>query len=297
MSLKLAVIGLSEGNGHPYSWSAIFNGYNPVPMEDCGFPVIPRYLEQQTWPEDCLMDAKVTHVWTQDKQLSNHIAQAAYIPNVVDNMLDVIDEVDAVLLARDDAENHLSFAEPFLNAGLPLYIDKPICLSVNELEQLYALEKYPGQIFSCSALRFAREFQLSEGDITEIGPLVQIHAIVPKDWDRYSVHVIEPLLALAGNQGAVREHQKWRYRDTCTNHYAWESGFQASVTTMGSLGCPLSLRVIGECGWKDLFFSDTFYAFKTALNCFVQGVFNREVMSDVAFLQKVVEMIELGRKS
>ena len=26
MTLKLGIIGLSEGNGHPYSWSAIFNG-------------------------------------------------------------------------------------------------------------------------------------------------------------------------------------------------------------------------------------------------------------------------------
>ena len=33
MTLKLGVIGLSEGNGHPYSWSAIFNGYDSVEME------------------------------------------------------------------------------------------------------------------------------------------------------------------------------------------------------------------------------------------------------------------------
>jgi len=26
--IKLAMIGTVEGNGHPYSWSAIFNGYD-----------------------------------------------------------------------------------------------------------------------------------------------------------------------------------------------------------------------------------------------------------------------------
>ena len=26
--LKIGIIGSSDGNGHPYSWSAIFNGYN-----------------------------------------------------------------------------------------------------------------------------------------------------------------------------------------------------------------------------------------------------------------------------
>ena len=44
--LKIGIIGYSEGNGHPYSWSAIFNGYNRVLMESCGFTVIPRYLEK-----------------------------------------------------------------------------------------------------------------------------------------------------------------------------------------------------------------------------------------------------------
>ena len=43
--LRLGIMGMSEGNGHPYSWSAIFNGYNSLEMEDCGFPVIPEYLK------------------------------------------------------------------------------------------------------------------------------------------------------------------------------------------------------------------------------------------------------------
>ena len=67
--LKLGVIGLSPGNGHPYSWSAIFNGYNPAEMENCGFPVIPRYLELKQFPKDAIAEAAVTHVWAQDKKL------------------------------------------------------------------------------------------------------------------------------------------------------------------------------------------------------------------------------------
>jgi len=66
MTLRLGVIGLSPGNGHPYSWSAIFNGYNLQAMEECGFPVIPRYLEKQNFPDDGIQSAKVTHIWTQD---------------------------------------------------------------------------------------------------------------------------------------------------------------------------------------------------------------------------------------
>ena len=47
---------MSEGNGHPYSWSAIFNGYNRDEMKNCIFPVIPEYLNNQVFPEDFLVD-------------------------------------------------------------------------------------------------------------------------------------------------------------------------------------------------------------------------------------------------
>ena len=62
--LRLGVVGLSEGNGHPYSWSAIFNGCDMAYMKDCGFPVIPEYLSKQRFPDDCIPDAHVTHIWT-----------------------------------------------------------------------------------------------------------------------------------------------------------------------------------------------------------------------------------------
>src|SRR5690606_39459387 len=114
MTIKLGVIGLSEGNGHPFSWSAIFNGYNPEAMELCGFPVIPRYLEKQKWPESCIQNTEVVSVWTQDEMLSLKIAKAAKITKVASSLEDMIRDVDAVLLARDDAENHLEFATPFL---------------------------------------------------------------------------------------------------------------------------------------------------------------------------------------
>ncbi len=170
MTLKLGVIGLSEGNGHPYSWSAIFNGYDLEAMEHCGYPVIPRYLERQSWPECRIDGAEVVAIWTQDIEQSKHIAKAAHIKEVVENYSDMIGKVDAVLLARDDAENHLKYAEPFLRAGLPIYIDKPIAVSVAALDKLYSLQQYNGQIFTCSALRYSQELMLSEADKKQTWP-------------------------------------------------------------------------------------------------------------------------------
>lgn len=293
--LNLGVIGLSPGNGHPYSWSAIFNGYDPVEMENCGFPVIPRYLEKQRFPEDAIREAKVTHVWTQDRSLSQQVARASLIPDVVDDYHDMIDQVDAILLARDDAETHLEIATPFLEVGMPIYIDKPLALSIDEARRLVGLRKYPGQLFSCSALRYAKEFQLSDQERSRIGRIRHIHAIVPKDWDKYAVHVIEPALGLAEDRGSIVSHQVRKVADSVILSVEYESGLHLMVSTMGSASAPLSLRVIGDSGWQDLFFQDSFTAFKTALQQFVVGALRHEQLISVESMLEVVNLIELGR--
>ena len=62
--IRLAMLGMIEGNGHPYSWSAIINGqYDAEIMRDCGYPVIPEYLGAQAPEALGIPGAKVTHVW------------------------------------------------------------------------------------------------------------------------------------------------------------------------------------------------------------------------------------------
>jgi hypothetical protein len=290
--LRLGIIGSSEGNGHPYSWSAIFNGYDAAAMEQCGFPVIPAYLARQRFPQDAIAAGRVTHVWAQDPAVAAHIGKAALIPQVVKDARDMIGEVDAVLLARDDAENHVEMATPFLDAGLPIYVDKPLALTVAEAESMFARQRFPGQLFSCSALRYARELVPTAPELEPLGRLRHIHAVAPKDWNRYAVHVIEPLLLLANSR--VQSTRCWREEQATTLAIVFDSGLQALVSTLGPVSAPLSLRVIGERGWKDLTFTDTFAAFKAALAEFVQAATQRTVRIEREFTLEVVRLIEAG---
>ncbi|MGH1440858.1 MAG: Gfo/Idh/MocA family oxidoreductase [Cellvibrionaceae bacterium] len=295
MSLRLGIIGLSEGNGHPYSWSAIFNGYNEELIEQCGYPVIPRYLKEQSWPSAKIHEASVTHVWSQDKTLSELIAKTCHITHVVDSFEDMIGSVDAVLLARDDAENHLAMTSPFLKAGLPVYIDKPICLSVSDLQKLYKLQLYEGQIFSCSALRYAKELHLSEFERAQLGTIQHVQCYTPKSWDKYAIHLLDPLLLLIGNQGELKSSQNWSSEGYSNTHYQWESGLTASVSSLGNVLSPIGFKVFGQKSSKELIFADTFSAFKQTLNAFVQGVINKEEVIPYSNNYRVVDMIEKGR--
>lgn len=293
--LRLGIMGLSPGNGHPYSWSAIFNGYDRVAMENCGFPVIPRYLKRQSFPEDCIQDAEVTHIWTQDLNLSHQIASTTRIRHVVSNYRDMIGQVDGILLARDDAECHVEMATPFLEVGLPIYVDKPLALSLADAKVLLGLQNYPGQLFSCSALRYAPELRLTSGQWDSIGQVCIIHAFVPKDWNRYAVHVIEPLLNILPIERKIMNKNVWIANRTTTLALEYMCGVKVQIHACGEASAPIGLRVIGKLGWTDLLFTDTFRAFRSALNDFVLGIQQKDTRIPPEHMLEVVSLIEMGR--
>ena len=58
--LRIGILGMTEGNGHPYSWSAIFNGFNKAEMAKCPYPVIPVYLGKQPPENFGIPGARIT---------------------------------------------------------------------------------------------------------------------------------------------------------------------------------------------------------------------------------------------
>jgi hypothetical protein len=262
-------------------------------MSRCPFPAIPRYLAERRFPEEAIADAAITHVWTQDRRTSEHVAAAGRIPHIVDEPHGMIGAVDGVLLARDDAENHLAIAAPFLDAGLPIYIDKPIALSVVEAKVLYQRQRRPGQIFTCSALSYAPELQLSVEQTAALGRLLYVDACVPKAWDTYAVHAIEPLLRVTGTDlvATGRHGVSPRHLDLL-----WSNGLTGRITALGNSRAPISLRFFGEGGWSKLTFRDSFTAFKAALVAFTQIVRGHSPPQDPAAPLAAIRLLEAGRR-
>jgi hypothetical protein len=297
--MRLGIIGLSPGNGHPYSWSAICNGYDPDEMRHCGYPAIPDYLGKQDWPAARLPGVEVTHVWTQERAISDQIARAGRIAHVVERPADMLGQIDALLLARDDAENHLELASPFLRAGLPVYIDKPVALDVATFDAVHALQIRPGQIFTCSALRFAPEMQLSADEAARLGPLRLITGTTPKYWDTYAMHLIDPLLRLPRLAGPA---QRLFSAPVCGDGRVLglqiqNGGPDVVLTALGgnSRG-PLELCLHGERGWRRLTFHDSFTAFRTALAAFVDHCRSKCARVDEFDTdRRAVEILQMGR--
>ncbi len=206
MVIRVGMIGLSEGNGHPFSMSAIINGYSDSGLAESGWPVIHEYVKRRHPSEFGIGDLRVTHAWTQEPEITRRLCKASLVDHAVKDAVDMLGAVDAVILARDDHEIHREMAAPFLEAGLPIFIDKPLTLSQTDLEYFQPyIER--GQLMSGSAMRFATELDSVRAEIGSYGHVRLIRGAVLNDWARYGVHMLDAILPLlSGRPVAVMPH-------------------------------------------------------------------------------------------
>lgn len=189
------MIGLSPGNGHPFSFSAIINGYDDAGLAASDWPVIYDYVRRRDPSEFGIAGLRVTHAWTQDETVTQRLCRACRIPRAVSRREEMLGEVDAVIIARDDAETHLEMARPFLEAGLPVFIDKPLSLDLDALRFfLPYLDR--GQLMSCSGMRYARELDEVRASIADYGQLLLVRGAIVLSWDKYAIHLIDALFGV-----------------------------------------------------------------------------------------------------
>ena len=269
--LKLGVMGLSPGNGHPFSWSAIINGdFDEAVMADCGYPVIPVYLgaNRETLG---IPDARVTHVWTQDREISANIAAASLIENIVDNPEDMIGSVDAILLARDDPENHVAMARPFLEAGVPIFIDKPLAINQHDLDYFVEQHQAGKFIMSCSSFRYSPECGAVRANIAELGQIELATAVGKKDWIKYGVHMLEGMFALLDDPPAATvRHVSHSHKDVVFIEFG--NGLVATVHLFYDICPTFQISVFGRQGWRLIDMQNSYVCFRDNLVEFVRSV-------------------------
>ncbi len=267
--IRLAMLGMIEGNGHPYSWSAIINGYDPAEMAKCPFPVIPQYLSEVPLNTMRVLGARVTHVWTDDPTDAPTVAAASRIEHVVSQPEDVIGQVDAVIIGTDDGHEHVRRARPFLEAGLPMFVDKPLAINVPDLNQ-YIRWQRSGKVFlSSSNMRYAPEVKLILRQKAQLGDLRWITSCTSKTWERYAIHALEAIWPVLGPGfvGIRTESREGSDIAYITHQSGTQVNLAAIYDAVGSYG---ALHVFGTKGNLAVTCWDTYTAFRNQLVAFIE---------------------------
>jgi len=129
-----------------------------------------------------------------------------YGVSLVDKPEEIIGKVDAVLIESVDGSVHYARAKPFLEAGIPMFIDKPFTCSLEDAKKIAEIADKKGMpLFSSSSLRYALEVTALKEKEGEVGKIVGADTYSPASLHvrnpglfNYGIHGVETLYALMG---------------------------------------------------------------------------------------------------
>jgi predicted dehydrogenase len=265
------MIGLSEGNGHPFSFSAIINGYDREAFARSGWPGILDYLERQPKTAFGFPGVEVTHAWNQDADVTARLCEACKVSNGVSSFEEMIGAVDAVIVARDDWRTHVKFAKPFLDRAIPVFVDKPLSL---DAQQLAYFEPHlrAGSLMTTAGMRYARELDSLRDHPEALGEMRYVSATVLNDLERYGIHMLDAIDGMG--LPAVR-----RVTRLAAAHESFTltliDGTVVALNCLGAVAKTFHLSLFGSKGHAHVDLHDNFTAFRRTLKAFLDMVATR----------------------
>ena len=241
---RIGIIG-SE-NSHAMAFSRIFNGMEPESAE--------------LYP-----DLEVVAIGGADREESRKVAEACGIEFIAEKPEDMLGRVDAVMVTARNGAFHLPYARPFIEAGLPAFIDKPIANDAAEAQTLLELAaRYGVPVVGGSSTKYVEDVLNMKAAVASgaLGVLRSGAVSAPVNLDNpyggfyfYASHLVEIVMTLFGyaptSVAAVRGQGRvtavFRYPDyDITGHFVEGTGLY-SAAAFGTDGIRQSMIDISSC--------------------------------------------------
>jgi virulence factor len=220
---------------------------------------------------------------------------------LVDKPEEMIGKVDAMLIEAVDGSVHYERAKPFLEAGVPCFVDKPFTCSVadaHKLVELTAKKKLP--LFSSSSLRFAPDLVAYTADAKHgkiqgavaWGP-ASLHERNPGLF-HYGIHAVEVLYTLMGPGCETVTCTSDKTVDVVTGH--WKDGRAATVRGTRSGPGVYGAVAFAEKGVTTLAI-ETKYIYRELLKKIVETYTTGKPPIEISVTVEIVAFIEAAFKS
>ena len=87
-------------------------------------------------------DIQVVAIYGEDEEASKKISEKCGVPMMKPE--EMLGKVDAIMVTSRNGKFHPGYARPFIEAGLPAFLDKPIANDGKEAEEIIALARAKG---------------------------------------------------------------------------------------------------------------------------------------------------------
>ena len=199
----------------------------------------------------------VTHVWGETPGDAKDAQERGLIPNIVQDPEDLIGEVDAAIVDHRHPKYHLPAVRPLLEAGIPLFVDKPFCYRLDEGKEFLARARELNvPVCSFSVLPKQASFAQLQEDVRELGRIISVVSTGPCDIDSeyggvffYGIHQVDMVVRLLDQDITHVQLNRGQQNHTATLYSA--SGAISTMNLVGEGRVGFHVSVIGEKGRTD----------------------------------------------
>ena len=205
-------------------------------------------------------DIEVVGVYSDDTAAAQKLNEKFSVP-VMNDYADAVGKVDGIMITARHGDNHFKYAKPYIESGIPMFIDKPITVSESDaLEFMAQLKKNNVCVTGGSSLKhddvimkFKKNAEDEVGGKT-IGGYVRAPYQAQNDYGGfffYAPHLIEMVCQIFGNhplsvtakQNGKQVHVLFHYENYdcvglfCDSNYVYyasrmsEKGADSSMVT------------------------------------------------------------------
>jgi predicted dehydrogenase len=226
--------------------------------------------------EPRIAGARITHVWAgeYEERLAELETMLGPYDARVDDHTNLIGAVNGILILDDTngGARHADLATPFLQAGMPVFVDKPMTTDYADAVHLFDLaEEHNAPLFSSSALRFPVE--IDHDAIAALGKISSIVSIGPGEWFYYGVHAVEVVGAVTDDQPETVHRFAMAEKDIAVVTY--ESGLASVIMTLRDAGYLFKVAVYGENGSHTFSVDDGMGFYTNEMAAFVEMIRTR----------------------
>jgi hypothetical protein len=293
--VRLSVIGLETTHGWIYP--AMINGYDPAKLKANALDIVSDIFPTGGAPS--VSGGTVVAAYHEDPALARSVAEACLIERVCTDLADAYRDVDGVIIASGQAELHRAFAAPALEAGLPVFVDKPFTYTTEDAEALADLaEKAGTPIFCTSATRFCDQtVALKERLPRTVGKPLAAHVMGNGDYANYAVHSLEFLLSVWG--GGVSDLLSIGEEGFDTIRLNFHDGRRAIWQICKEMVWGFDLNIFGTDGvdGASIRFEDRYNVFKNTAARIVQFMEDRQSPVPLSETQEIIRLLEAAPRT